>query len=434
MSSAERPAVASERSAGATAALVGAEPLLPALRTMLDDQALGDWLGDRLGHPVAVRRHYLRLKPGTSVVLAAETVTADGPRQLLVQAYSPGGAPKLEKNVERTAPGALVAVDRDLRMTALVPSGDRDLPALAATAGALGRAQVLERVLGTPLDPASLAITPLSYNPHRRWVGAVSTAGGRLLMRAYRPERLGAALRPLTALAGADDVAPRVLGRHRRLGLVVLEHVPGDLPDRGSVPDLTAAGQALARLHETPATLRPVRDRAEPGVTRDSVEQVARLLPYEAWRIRALDRAVRDRLAARPHRSEHAVAVHGDFSLDQVVCADGTARLIDFDRAGSGPAARDLGGLLAAELAGTAGTAPDRARRVLDAVLAGYAEVRDVPDEVTLVDHALDRLLDRAAEPFRHVRADWAERTTALLDVIESLLRDGRVEPARRPE
>lgn len=422
---AEEPVAAAGMLTAANAALAEAEPLLPALRLVLDDRALSDWLGEQVGREVHVRRRYLRFKPDTSVVLAASVSTPDGSRQLLVEGYSPEGVPKFNKSVETAPPWTVVAVDRQRRMIATDPSADRDLPALAATAEAGRRARVLGRALDTPLDPAALTVIPLSYKPHRRWVGAVSTPHGPVLMRAYRPEDLAAALRPLTALANARAPVPRVLGRNRRLGLAVLEHLPGDLPDHDSAADLAAAGGTLAQLHRTAVALRAAWTVAVPGCTRDTVDQVARLLPDEAERARALDDAVRDRLARHSRRTDSAVALHGDFSLDQVICADDGARLIDLDRAGLGPAARDLGGLLADELAGAAAGQPVRAREILDAVLAGYAELFDVPDEAALVDHALDQLLDRAAEPFRHAHTDWAERTTGLLGAVESLLRDG---------
>lgn len=419
------PATAARSLSPASAALADAEPLLPALRLMLDDQALSDWLCEHSGRDVHLRRRYLRLKPGTSVVLAAEVSTLDGPQQLLVAGYSPQAAPKLDKSLEKAPPWSILAVDRHRRMVATALSADRDLPALAATADAGGRARVLGGTLDTPLDPAAVDLTPLSYKPNRRWVGTVDTPDCRVLMRAYRPHDLAPVLRAVVALANAHAPVPRVLGGHRRLGLALLEHLPGELPDHGSAADLAAAGRTLAQLHRSPAALSPVSTTAVQGRTRDTIDQVARLLPDEAGRARALDDDVRNRLAGHPRRPDDAVALHGDFSLDQVICRDGAARLIDLDRAGSGPAARDLGGLLADELAGAAGGLSGRAREILDAVLTGYAEVLDVPDEAALVDHALDRLLDRAAEPFRHAHPDWADRTSSLLGAAESLLLEG---------
>lgn len=377
--------------ADAVAALVDRDPALPGLAVLLDDEALARWWGG------PVRRTYLRYKPGRSCVLAGRTTA--GPFVVTARARDATG--KLRKDLSRVPGGALLAHDRELRLLATTPAGDRRLPALAALADDRRRARVLGRLTGVPLDERPVT---LSWKPRRRWVGRV----GDVVLRAYSGDESHRALRALEALHRSGAAVPVVVGHDARLGLLAVEHVPGRPP---STCELSRVGAELARLHASTASLPAAHDVG--AAVRASARQVARLLPELAPRAGRLARAVCAVLAAL--RDEPVVA-HGDFSTDQVVVRpDGAIVLIDLDRAGTGSAAGDLAGAAAAELGPRGGD-------VLAGLLDGYAGLRRPPAAAALGAHLVAHHLRRAPEPFRQCASGWPSQVEARLAAAEAAL------------
>jgi hypothetical protein len=407
------------RSTPQTDDLLQRETLLPGLALLLDADALAAWLAGRAGLTGAVTRHRMRLKPGTSAVLAAEVDTPEGPVGLVIAAYSADSVAKLDKALTRLPPRAVVAVDPELRVLATRSSADRDLPGLAMLDDPGGRVDLVARA-GLPRT-GPVGLTRLSHNPHRRWVGTLDPPGApRVLVRCYRPGHLDTGLAPLRALVGTSAPVPRLLGHRRGGALLMAEHAPGRAVTSEDPEEvLVRTGMALAALHTTPARMPARPHRAERAPVR-TARLVGLLLPEQARRARALGR----RVATLQVASEDVGPVHGDFSFDQVVSGVDGVRLIDLDHAHRGDPAEDLGSLRAELMLRHAD--PCATARADTAVLEGYRTVRPAPAESALDRWTAVHLLRRAAQPFRECRPGWADEVTRALDLTDDVLDGAR--------
>lgn len=409
-------------------ALAAADPALPCLPVFLDDGRLAAWFGAASGRAVRVSRHYLRYKPGTSCVLSAEVDSGTGPEPVLLAGYAPRTAAKLHKSQRMAPPHAVYAVDRALRILAVAPEADRDLPALRPLATPGARSSLLRQLLGSDLP--DVQPRTLSYNPRRRWVGRLDGIDGSVVLRAYRPGDLADAL---AGYPGPDErlghevghevghePLSRQLGRHVPTGLAAVSYLsghplqPGRTPADASADLLTAMGEVLAEQHARRPPLPDAGPSAEVAAVRASVRLASGLVPALAPRLGELAGLVVERLIRQGFVGPVGT-LHGDLSLDQVIVSPtGRVGLIDFDRARHGPIALDLGSL-AATLRMNAVPGAD------DVVLRVAAGLPEPPPADAVRAHTGAQLLRRIAEPFRRCRPDWAEETARLVDVVAEL-------------
>lgn len=145
----------------------------------------------------------------------------------------------------------------------------------------------------------------------------------------------------------------------------------------------------------------------------------ADLMPLDA------DLATRAQALATPLAARLAgtafdpVLVHGDFSADQVVMGDVAPVILDWDNAGLGDPARDLGSFLARMDAQvidgllTQDQADDRGA----ALPQGYGTV---PTSMAL--HHARALMLLLTEGFRNRHPDWPARTQKMMVRIEQVL------------
>jgi len=388
----------------AVADLARRDPRLPMLSVLLDDEAFTTWFRTQLGGEVDVRRRYLRYKPGTSCVVAAELTTAHGRQDVVVAGYSASALVKAEKTLAVAGPGAVIANDTGRRILATTPAADRWLPALRLLADPRRRDRHLKRLLHSSVPPASEGpiTTRLSYKPQRRWVGLLHRPHrDPVVLRCYRPQDCASALESLTRMAAVPVARQRLIGADARRGVLALEHVPGrTIEAEHDDAGLREVGRALAGLHAHRVDGCGPDPQADSLAVRRAAGQVGRLLPDLARDVADVAAAVRVRLTPTGPQ----VALHGDFSLDQVIAGPGGLSFIDFDRATRGGAEVDLGSLASALLV----HGDTQAVATMAQVLAGYAEVRPVPDEDLLATQTAAHLLRRVAEPFRSCRSDWA--------------------------
>lgn len=345
-----------------------------------DDPArwLTAWLSERLATPVTPTR--VRLKPGTSAVLAARV----GDERVLVAAYAPHAAPKLAKTLKR-AGGEVVALDAERLVVAVRAVADRDLPGLR------------------DLPPH----TVLSYNPQRRLVARVETNEGPSVLRVVRPRAHAATTRGVRLLAGTA-ATPRLLAEVPERGISTVSWQPGRALDGAASHDaLRRAGAAIAQLHDAAASLPPVTGTQR--APRRTAELLAHLLPGESLRLARLSAHLEARLGALPHGRPRVL--HGDLSRDQLAFDGSEVRLIDLDHAGGGEAAYDLGSLLADDVA--------RGVEGADVLLGAYASQCPLPSSEAVAVHTAAHLLRRAAEPFRTAVPAWREECRALIEEVE---------------
>jgi Ser/Thr protein kinase RdoA (MazF antagonist) len=115
------------------------------------------------------------------------------------------------------------------------------------------------------------------------------------------------------------------------------------------------------------------------------------------------------------------VCLHGDANLRNAILSDHEAVLVDLEDSAAGPAAADLGQVLAGLLtARIRGTIDERTERALgDDLLAGYG---DRPEWEALRWHTAAAVLARVALPaVNRVRPELLPRLRELLTAAEAL-------------
>lgn len=181
----------------------------------------------------------------------------------------------------------------------------------------------------------------LRYNPQRRLVAATSDG---LVVRVH-----------------ADSVAKltETSTRWQQLGIPAISMFgrgnlavspwwgTGNLLTSGSAADSRSAGAMIAALHRRgrsgAAQLAELNTDAVAAAT-----AVSDLAPWLRTRVERLGNRLAVLLSEFSAR-ETSTELHGDFSPDQILVDRESSgiRIIDFDRAGAGPAARDVGSYLA---------------------------------------------------------------------------------------
>jgi hypothetical protein len=380
-----------------------ADPQLPGLATIGDETALRAVLS-AVGEEL-VERGYLRYKPGTSLVAALRL--GSGPA--FAYAVSAAARPKLDKLVDRAPEGSLICSAPAEGLLIARAAADRDLPALA-------RADRLAALLPAAAQPEGWQT--LAYKPQRRWVGRPTgtPVGCGHLLRAYRPMDLARMLPSWRLAACVAERArgvrlPEVRSSSSRYGVAAVSWLPGEPLDRLLAADaapvgaLREVGAGLARVHDTlvrRAVGRPATTalRAAERVLRE----LGAVLPEHRGRAAGLVR----RLTSGAPETAWTHPVHGDFSTDQVILgSDGAVGFADWDRAGWGDPAADLGSLRAAGL-------PDPA---YSEVLQGYADVRALPTGIDW--YVAVAGLVRLTEPFRTCQNHWRTEITDRLAGLE---------------
>jgi aminoglycoside phosphotransferase len=288
---------------------------------------------------------------------------------------------------------------------------DRRLTSLAMLDG---ESAALARLLGRTVTTRVVA-----YAPERSASAQCLDGDGRVVAYAKLQggEAAGRDRRGLAALAAAADDPdlriPRLLGATD--DTVLLEPVPGrsldTLPDAQLPGALRRLGAALGALH----TLSPPPEirfnRLDGGRLATAAAVVARARPDAA----AAAERLLSRLVVRRDDWGPDVCLHGDANLRNAFLAEDRVALIDLEDVSAGPAAADLGQVLAVLLA--------RGVDAGDALLAGYARRAERPDAAALRWHTAASVLGRVALPaVTHVRPDLLARLPALLDAAGALL------------
>ena len=281
-------------------------------------------------------------------------------------------------------------------------------------------------------DPASLlpgCVTArvVAYAAERSATAECRGADGQVLGYAKLAGPDEARLtRSLAAAADPSELrVPRVLAADG--DVLVVEALAGRRLDTLGPAALEPLGAALAALHGTRPTGRPAATggtvaaaplppftRLDPARLVTAADVVARARPDVAGR--AVRLLARLEAAAEDGRGP-AVCLHGDANLRNAILLDhGRVGLIDLEHVSAGPAAADLGQLLAGLL-----LRADR-RAASAALLAGYAHVTPPPDRAALRWHTAACALARIALPaVGRVRPATLARLPELLDAATRL-------------
>jgi fructosamine-3-kinase len=279
-------------------------------------------------------------------------------------------------------------------------TGDRVISARTRGDEIQARVWPDDRKLTTLHEFATLGRTRLvAYAPEKSATVAVLNERGRVTAyaKATDDERRG-----LEHAAGL--LVPRILATEP---LLVIEALRGKPPH-----DVHGLGAALARLHE----LAPPRERfARLDMDRlaTAAGVIARARPDAAH---AAHHLLTRLIARRDDALGPAVCLHGDANLGNALrLPDGRIALIDLEHLAAGPAAADLGQVLA-----TSG-------RPARELLRGYATVAPPPGEDALRWYTAASLLARVALPgVSRARPEVLVKTRALLESAASLLSHAR--------
>lgn len=241
-----------------------------------------------------------------------------------------------------------------------------------------------------------------------------------------RTARIHARLRDAAAARGL--VVPRVLRYQPSRQTLVCEAVPGEAVSTlargrlvGSLPGL---GAALARLHRlTPPPGIPRFDRHDPGRLVGAAAAIATVRPD----LRELcARALTVLEESRPAPAA-SVCLHGDVHLKNAIASASGIALVDLDQVCAGPAAADLGSLLAALRYATALDGDgDGDPAAAEAVQRGYAEVAEPPDPRVVRWHLAAALLgERALRSVSRLRPADLVRLEEMLDAAAAIAEGG---------
>jgi len=416
-------------SAPADLALADAQPELPGLGVLLDDDALTGWVRALLPDAgvAGARASYARLKPGTSCLVALRVSTATGEHLAHARAERADDLRRLGK-AARPAPvpsgalGGRVLIDPELALSLAPFPIDRRLPGLRDVVDPQRR----------PPDLPAGELRVLAYKPERRAVLRVGSGEAAVLLKVYTPAGFEGAITATGAIpSGAGPRVPQALLR---------------LPDEAAIAFEWLAGCALDRLLDAPEACRLA---SEAGATLHALHQLdpcgglADVHPAAAARSAAgalavLVPGVERRAVALADRLQAAggggrSVVHGDFSADQVLAGPEGVALLDLDESGAGDPLDDLGSFVGElELRVLTGSlAAGRAAELGAALLEGYAVAAGVAPAASAVRSAAAvALLRRAAEPFRRRRAGWADMVVAAIERAVELERET---PRRSP-
>jgi Ser/Thr protein kinase RdoA (MazF antagonist) len=268
-----------------------------------------------------------------------------------------------------------------------------------------GRSGALDGLVGRPVARTRL----MAYAAERAATAQCLDAQGGVIAYAKvhwdAAERELASARAAAAAVGTDDPhlrLPHVLAASLEHGALVLEPLAGRrldaLPPDRLGPALRALGAALARLHQ--ARPLPARrfDRLDAGRLTLAADMLGRIRPD----CRSAAAGLLARL--QEHAAEAAgalVHLHGDANLRNALLDGARVALVDLEDASAGPAAADLGFVLAGLLAARAQDRidTDGQAALAAALLGGYAEVGAVPAPCALRWHAAASVLARVAVP-----------------------------------
>jgi aminoglycoside phosphotransferase len=403
------------------------DPAVPQRDALLDESFVAARLSALLGPVTSCRRTRVKYRVGARLRVV-HRIAVGGARYDVAASTFPTperSARAYEEGLARAVPcGPLrpVAHDRELRTVFWIFPNDRKLPHL-------GELTAPARGLAEALAPEWAASRLVAYAPEKAaTVHCLDGAGsGFAYAKGYAGEDGKRTHRVHAALGEAleDDPhlhVPRALGYSAAHRTLLVEEVDG----RPLLADPRAGylrlGRGLARLHRLAPPDGARFTRADP----ERLRQAARLIGTVRSDVAALARELAKELSGSLDPHAEAVCLHGDANFRNALVQNGRVALIDLDQVAAGPAAAELGSVLAAlHYAGAVGVVPPSAVPDLRrAFLAGYAELRRVPEEATLRRYTAAALLgERALRVVTRVRRAGLTRLPELLLAARELLR-----------
>ncbi len=213
--------------------------------------------------------------------------------------------------------------------------------------------------------------------------------------------------------------------------LLLLQAVPGsrmaDLQDKQLSDGFAGLAQTLASLHSIsiPSHL-PRFLRHDPDRLRNCARIIGIARPDVARVANELDRELRSTIPSE----EPLVCLHGDVHPKNGIALNGFVSLIDLDQSAIGPAAADLGSMLALlHYNRRIGLLTHKTvLELASAFLDGYAGSQQLPTQKSLAWHTAAALLsERALRSVNRIRPEGLHHLSQLLNDAREILRTGEV-------
>lgn len=401
------------------------DPALPQRDSLLDPAETGVRLGRLFGIEIA-GCELLRVKYRVGESLRAMFRIEAAERSWLVAArvFTDGSSTVAYEQAAPTAvatpplPG--VALDATLDTVFWTFPNDRKLAALPHVVAGDG-------VLAELLGPGTIETTLAAYAPEKAATLRCTDRDGSAIAYAklYADESGARSLlvhKSLTASLDPTDRRlrlPRVLAYAAQQRLLLVEPIGGQRADAVSSSEQATVfrrlGAGLARLHGLPAPDGLRFARLDLHRVHTAAELVARARPDLAVRVGRLA----DKLAAATPEPAREACLHGDVHLKNALLNKGRIAFIDLDQVSRGPAAAELGSLLALLRCArvTSTLSPSLERAGVESLLAGYEEVAELPSPDDLRWYAAAALLaERCLRAVNRVRLGELHRLRDLVD------------------
>ncbi len=414
---------------GAVATLA-ADPFVASRDVLLDTDHVAERLRHLLGDDAVDIEHCrlrrVKYRVGESLRVVYDVGLAGRDVVMSARTFANSHAAFISAAQPAVAHERLTAVAHDPETSSvwwIVPN-DRKLRNMAALLDAPPR---VRNVSGVAWDRSAL----VEYSPERSATARVLDARGGVVgfAKAYCDrDVLDIAAhynRVATALAPIGVRTPQAIGCAGADRIVVLEPMPGVAWTALAVDDQQVAmrrfGASIGHVHglRMEVGLGPFQ-RYHLAHVANSADIVGRARPDVA----AAAQHLRNRLSCGPPNTSAPVYLHGDVHADNALFDGDQVHLIDFDQAGSGAAAADLGSMIASLMTRRLIGSEFGSDGLGAALLDGYRSVRALPEigelrwyiAAALVVERSIRAVNRMYVPTLAVLAELIELAEATLD------------------
>ena len=405
------------------------DPALPQRDLLLDDEQMAARFSLLItpdGPPVvdSCEKQRIKYRVGESLRILYRLYVNGRPHLIAAKAFA---EPYAETAAGATAifENSRQFFDRDLRTSFWVCPNDRKIAHLSLLRDS---PETLSRVLGGNWQRSEA----IAYVPEKCATVRCLDGDGKAIAYAkmYAATEGRSVHKTYLQLASACArvVKPLEYSEHHRL--LLLNAVPGariaDLKPDELTDGFAGLAQTLASLHSAPVPRQLSRfHRHDPDRLRKCVRIVGRARPDVARVANQLDVDLRSTVPP----AEPLVCLHGDVHPKNGI-SNGVVTLIDLDQSAIGPAASDLGSMLALlhYNCRIGLIARSRERELARAFLNAYAGSRHLPTQRSLSWHTAAALLsERAVRSVNRIRPEGLQHLSLLLNDAREILRRGEV-------
>ena len=404
----------------ATTSALAADPALPQRDLLLDDQQM------------AARLSLLISRNGPSVIDSCEKQRIKyriGESLRVLYRASVNGRSHLVAAKAFAGPYAVTAAqffDADIRAAFWLFPNDRKIKHLSLLRD---KPEVLSPVLVENWHHSE----DVAYVPEKCATVRCEDRNGQTIgyAKMYAAAEEQSVYRTYLQLSSACTRVVKPLGYSELYRLLLLKAVPGtriaDLKNKGLRNGFASLAQALAALHSAPIPSQLQRfHRHDPDRLRNCARIIGIARPDVASLAKEIDRELRSTIPSE----EPFVCLHGDVHPKNGIALNGLVTLIDLDQSAAGPAAADLGSMLALlHYNWRIGLITrSRERELASTFLNAYGNFRQLPTQDSLNWHTAAALLaERALRSVNRIRPEGLHHLSQLLKDAREVLRTGGV-------